>query len=546
MNSSFVSGDDKFENGIVYNSIWNGLDFNKGLFKESRWVNGVFNGGTFYNNRSFDGVTSSNTPFFNDERVKSYYKDGIVSATQSNNRYSWQNGEFNSEFINTLRMEKIAGSEFFESDWENGDFNSGKFYYSKFYNGNINGGLIGDIKVPITNTLVYNANINFTTVNNATIIASDNFSGTSSQIIWHDGIFNSGEFGSRDNNVAIWKNGTFNGGNFENLAIWENGRFNGGKFLSTFGWTMSDSTDQLDYTWQDGVFNGGEFGSANGASNSTWFTGEFNGGKFLGRVWNNGIFTNGDFIGSATYSAIRGVTSTQSNALFFTDSFTSSYYGLWRDGVVSDKKDEFIKDRPVLTAISRVKERKKELSASIINSLWINGTFSHSSGVVENSVWLNGVFEKGVFFKSSFNPYVFREGLTQSSFELSDSCSWENGELIDSDFYISKWKRGTFNTGDAYGMIWEDGVCKYMNAFNIFWEKGIWKNGNWYGSFINYNGTIEDDFYKQILLRGASWSGTQSMHVWNIFEDKDIVSDFSSASASNITTFFNPFVAEST
>jgi len=523
MNSSFIDGNDKFENGIVYNSIWNGLEFQRGVFKESRWVSGEFNSGLFYNNRSFDGVTSSITPIYNDERVKSYYKDGITSTTQSNNRYAWQNGDFN-------------GGEFFESDWENGEFNSGKFYYSKFYNGNINGGVVGDRTIPLTNTVIYNGVINFTTVENAALVANNNSSGVTSSIIWKDGIFNEGEFGSNESHIAIWENGDFNSGNFENMAIWKNGRFNGGKFLSSYGWTMSDSTNQLDYTWQNGEFNGGEFGSANGASNSTWFTGEFNGGKFVGRVWNNGIFTNGDFIGSATYSAVRGVTATQSNALFFTDSFTSSYYGLWRNGIVSDKKDEFIKDRQILTPIVRSKSRVKRVDATIVNSLWLGGTFSHSSGSIQNSVWLNGIFERGIFFNSSFNPYVKRDGSTQSYFELSDSCRWINGDLLDSDFYISKWEKGKFDTGDAYGMIWKDGVCNYMNAFNIFWEGGLWRNGNWYGSYMNYDGTIEDDFYKQILLRGVSWSGTQSMHLWNIFDDPTPAVDFSSASASVIST----------
>jgi transcriptional regulator with XRE-family HTH domain len=523
MNSYFIGGNDKFENGIVYNSIWNGLKFSRGLFKESRWVDGVFNDGLFYNNKSFNGITSSNTPLFSDERVKSYYKDGITSITQSNNRYSWQNGEFNN-------------GGFFKSDWENGEFNGGEFIYSKFYNGNINGGTIGDKNTPILDTVIHNGNINFTTVENALVFASDNSSGLTSSIIWRDGRFNGGEFKSIDDNIAIWENGQFNNGNFEDMAVWKNGKFNGGNFLSTRGWTMSNSLTQSDYTWQDGEFNGGEFGNASGASNSTWFTGEFNGGKFVGRVWNNGVFTNGDFIGSATYSAIRNVTATQSNALLFTDSFTSSYYGLWRDGVVSSEKDDFIRDRQTTTPNIRNKSRAESLNVSISNSLWLNGTFSHSSGSIRNSVWLNGVFERGTFFNSSFNPYVRRDGSTQSSFELSDSCKWINGDLSNSDFYISVWEKGKFDKGDAYGMIWKDGVCNYMNAFNIFWEGGLWRNGNWYGSYINYNGTVEDDFNKQILLRGVSWSGTQSMHLWNIFNDSSPVNDFSSASASKILT----------
>ena len=79
-----------------------------------------------------------------------------------------------------------------------------------------------------------------------------------------------------------------------------------------------------------------------------------------------------------------------------------------------------------------------------------------------------------------------RNGSSQPSFNFNDNtCYWENGDLENSDFYISRWKNGNFNLGTATGMIWENGVCKYMNAFNIFWEKGLWRNGNWYGSTNN-------------------------------------------------------------
>ena len=60
-----------------------------------------------------------------------------------------------------------------------------------------------------------------------------------------------------------------------------------------------------------------------------------------------------------------------------------------------------------------------------------------------------------------------------------------------------------------------------MNAFNVFWENGTWRNGNWYGSHfvLPGSGIISDDYTKQILFRGMSWSGTSSCHVWNIFTE---------------------------
>jgi len=495
INSNFIEGNDNFLNGIVFNSIWNGLVFNNGLFKKSRWVNGDFKGGLFYNNRSFNLLPSLQNQFIGDEIELSYYKDGV--ATQSNDRYSWQDGKFN-------------GGDFLESDWEDGEFSSGKFYYSNFHGGTISGGILGDLSISVNDTKILNANIDFTSVNNASLIASENYKGTQSSIIWKDGRFNSGIFGSEGDNTAIWENGIFNGGEFRSLAVWQNGIFNSGDFISTYGWTMSESNSITDYTWQNGEFNGGNFGNSSTSSNSTWYNGQFNGGKFKGRVWNDGVFVNGEFIGSATHSATGEVYATSSNALLFKNSFGDYYYGLWRDGFVTNKIDNLIN-----------KSITSKVNASIKDILWLSGTFSHSSGEFKNSVWLTGVFESGDFIESSFNPYVLRQGATPS-FELSDSTIWINGSLKDSDFYISKWKNGLFDGGSSWGMKWENGVCNYMNAFNIFWDSGLWKNGNWHGSYMDYLGSmssIETDFYKQVLKRGISFSATQSMHIWNLFDD---------------------------
>jgi energy-converting hydrogenase Eha subunit B len=43
------------------------------------------------------------------------------------------------------------------------------------------------------------------------------------------------------------------------------------------------------------------FGNATIGENSTWKYGNFNGGRFQGRVWENGLFSAGEFIGSATF-----------------------------------------------------------------------------------------------------------------------------------------------------------------------------------------------------------------------------------------------------
>jgi transcriptional regulator with XRE-family HTH domain len=541
LSSSFVIGSDFFTNGIVFKSIWNGITFSNGLIRESNWIGGVFEKGVFYNSRSFNASPNVNYQYYDVDRTNSYYKSGITTATISNNRYSWKNGVFN-------------GGEFYKSDWENGQLNSGKFYFSKFYNGVISGGVLGDKKISAESTQIYNGTINNTTVDNAFVYASDtSFSGLSnSNINWIDGVFNGGLFGTNNtqtaSNTATWNNGVFNGGEFISMAKWKNGIFNNGKFISALGWTLSNSLSQSDYTWENGVFNDGVFGLVSLGTNSTWYTGEFNGGEFTGRVWNDGIFSYGLFEGSATVSSTGGVSS--SNASNFISGFTQSYYGLWRNGVVSDKRSNFIKDKKFFTTPKRFNYREPDRKVSMSNVLWISGTFSHEKGDMVNSVWLNGRFEKGQFINSSFNPYVNRLGSTQSTFELSDSCYWKNGNLINSDFYISKWEYGNFKLGNAYGMIWKNGICEYMNAFNIFWENGIWKNGNWYGSYLSYNGKVDDDFSKQILYRGISWSGTQSHHIWNIFDDASLSSNnISSAPASqpqNVLSIAPPLSAPPT
>jgi hypothetical protein len=449
----------------------------------------------------------------------------VTSPTISNDRYSWENGTF------------IKG-DFYKSDWENGEFKNGKFYNSKWYNGTFSNGLIGDALTPYTETKFYNGTINYTIVNNSTIYAIDtSYLGLStSTITWKNGIFNSGIFGSDLNqytasHTATWENGVFTGGEFMTNGKWKNGIFNGGKFTSGFGWNYSPdfnsiSTVQSEYGWEDGEFNGGEFGVADTGTNSTWYTGEFNGGKFKGRVWNDGVFTSGEFLGSSTYSAVGGydlTSMTSSNSINFVDSYSQSFYGLWNNGYVTNVKDDFIKNKKIFTEIKRAVELKiPKKTTTFKNMLWFSGTFSHPNGEFNNSIWLDGVFNRGKFKTSSFNPYVKRSG--SLSFNLNDdlqtgdgTCVWNNGIFDNSDFYMSQWKNGNLLSGTAFGMVWRNGVSNYMNAYNIFWENGTWRNGNWYGSYYQFDGTVTNDFAKQILFRGMSWSGTASCHVWNVF-----------------------------
>jgi hypothetical protein len=418
-NSFFLNdGSDMWNSGIIQNSIWVNGTFSNGVIRDSRWINGIFLNGWFYNSRTFNGSATVSNPYYYSENINSYYKNGELP----NNRNSWQNGTF-------------VDGEFYKSDWEFGKFNNGRFYYSSFYDGYINNGVLGNDQVSTADTKIYNGTVSYAIVDNATLYAIDTSypKNVSQNIYWLGGNFNNGVFGSDITqgitHSATWYNGSFYGGQFISMAKWKNGTFYGGKFLSAYGWTQSNSTSQLDYGWENGIFNGGEFGNANGLTNSTWYTGEFDGGIFKGRVWNDGVFTYGELQGSGRSNPVSGLTC--SNANFFVDAFSYSYWGLWRNGLVTNTKDRFIKDRKFFTRQLRslVVERfnAPPKTAKIKNALWLSGTFSHTNGEMNNSVWLDGAFERGNFNNSSFNPYVERSQFNISPIVYSQELLYNGG-----------------------------------------------------------------------------------------------------------------------
>lgn len=483
-----------WENGISNNNIWMGSTFSNGVFNDGYWVNGVFQNGIFQNSKD-TSLSSLDFSFLQ------YYKN-------------WFNGTFND-------------GEFYNSVWLNGVFNNGKFYNSDWYGGIWNNGILGDKNLPTLNTSMsryLNLGVGATQTFWYNGIVENAQIGGDGIVYWLNGEFNNGVFtsyGTDTNKESIWYDGNFDGGNFTDLARWKNGNFNKGKFTSYYGWTNSGSTYSNDYSWEYGQFNGGQFGNGQYATNSTWFNGEFNGGIFQGRVWNNGIFQNGNFNGGSTYSSILQEES-------FVNSFTNSYYGLWRNGWVTNIKHRAITDREIGTSNLRFNQEDTQKFAILDNILWVNGIFDHQNGEISNSTWLNGKFKSGTFKNGSFNPYVRRNWFDQSfgtysTFNLSViNCLWENGNFDGGNFYISDWYNGNFLSGTMSGARWLNGTWYFGSAKNIYWDNGTWENGLWDGTPFDYNdldgnNRMTPGKNRDLLLRVSNIHENGKIHLINAF-----------------------------
>ena len=547
INLIFKNNNNTLNGGFVYNSFWFNGTFSNGIINESVWANGTFSNGLFisgnWNSGVFDNglFYSSNDDITGSGRIEGY--------SYQPEYYLWQDGIFNN-------------GDFYNSNWYDGTFSNGKFYKSLWYDGQFNNGILGDKNISNTSTQFIGGSWSNGVVENATV------GSTISNVNWYNGTFNNGVFISGATTSTIWSNGSFNGGNFTGYATWVNGNFNGGNFTSVYGFSLS-STYSTDFSWQGGKFNGGIFGNGTIGTNSTWYYGEFNDGVFQGKVWNSGVFYNGNFYGSGTHSI-------RNQEQLYYNSFTQSdsYYGLWLDGWVIDNKDLIIKDKKVYSILQRKIGEKRVLPrAQLTNILWAGGTFSHKGGTITNSMWTDGVFQNGTFQGGSFNPWLETDipvsgqytqgtifGSITATFSMmqgfnfnTQSCVWYNGTFDSGNFYYSDWYTGKFLNGTMSGAIWHDGVWQYGDAINTHWQGGSWKNGNWYGSNILVDGTINPGSSSNILdptgvfgyvgnlnslpnspnvikstpgnslknsniiFRTMQSAGTSSLHVWNTF-----------------------------
>lgn len=307
-------------NGIV----WKNGVFKSGVFGNNTttnyqaiWENGIFDGGEFTNTAIWLNGT------FNNGKFTSYHGCTANHPSDSESDYSWVNGVFNggvfgnadtvtnSTWFNGI----MRGGLFVGKLWRNGIFISGEFkgsgsmscigdidsaddfvdsFNNEYYGKWVNGIVTDVIDKYLKNVDFYDnkrshvhekrrdITKNKALIKNALWMGGifDHKNGEMENVVWLDGIFENGLFKNssfnpyvvRDNSniksfnlndeTCIWKNGTFDGGDFY-ISVWENGNF-----------IMGTAYGMI---WKNGI---------------CYYMNAFN------ICWDNGIWKNGNWNGS--------------------------------------------------------------------------------------------------------------------------------------------------------------------------------------------------------------------------------------------------------
>ncbi len=560
-NNGFFTDSMSYVNGAIVPFSWTLISPNLPNFVswmqsafEYGWENGNFNNGEMSGSVWFKGNKYDGN-IYNTKWIEGNHYDG----TFGDSRYDeTKNIMVSGHWLNGIVVNGMIGSNWYDKGliWENGEFNGGQFYSNSatasafgaknmsskgilnWYDTSLESGdILGLIVDDVDNLVGTNFNIGdeiFINKFSDDINTQYNTTATITNIIVNSGsvkrIVTNMPFGSTSKisimesgmitkNYSVWKNGNFNSGYFTgNSSFWLNGNFNGGIFKSDL-YTEDFSQDivasgsyppydekrhNFNYNWHNGNFNNGIF-------RSSWANGIWNNGVFEGKVWRDGLFINGEFLGSATASAT--LTQDTFNNIF--NDPIKKFTGLWLNGIVVDDIKKLQKEEKTKTDLIRRKDEVRiSNKVTFQNVMWKNGKVDHINSTFVNSMWLNGTWTNGTWQSGSFNPFVERPiglyhvysigsplsktdytsypgsngysnlsgSVSKFTFESSDTCIWKNGIWEDGDFSYSIWKSGLWKNGTMNGGIWENGTWWYGNANNIIWKNGLWRNGNWDGS----------------------------------------------------------------
>ena len=341
-----------FTQDVWYNGIWNGGDFvgkdwrdgifNNGHFSGSTWRTGLFNNGIFDGKSIWSGGTFGGGTINNSE-----WNGGVFNGG-SMNQCNWYDGICN-------------GGKMTNINWIKGTFNNGSFNTGTWYSGIVNNGYINNTywSGGTFNGGTFNSQNNVLSMSGGTLdLTNNNISkywragifngGTFSNSIWGGGTFNNGNF----QDGSLWSGGTFNYGNFTNSnwikgnffngtvtnsyfhdVIWHNGIWNSG----ALGILLNGVSPEV--TWDRGTFNNGIFGIKGSTNkNQTWYGGDFYKGTFnttFGQCYDDNLFTSfGGFSGGTFHNG------------YFNGVF---WKGIWVNGIFEGcNKTNIITNRDVV------------------------------------------------------------------------------------------------------------------------------------------------------------------------------------------------------
>lgn len=488
-NSAIVGGTDIWNDGIIYRSLLNDMVFERGIIKQSTWLNGTFNGGLFYMSRSYDATPIAGKEQYSQDRILSHYKGGATIGTGSNDRYSWRKGNFN-------------GGEFLKSDWEFGRFNGGLFYGSKWYDGIANGGIFGNESTATNDTVFYSGVVENTTVNNARFVADDTSRlGIKSNIVWRNGVFNGGVFGSAKNQIVT------SSGVAKETWPQQPTPMNYQFDVATKNITVTvDVQSTTAVTEVDAINLMVDFSASpvlmirnleirlvapNGKIIVVKDAGLGQGNVLVGTVFSTdkslSPFVDGGAPYKGRYAMSFGASSYLStkstDAADAADMLDVTDYakGVW--------KVEFYSTSLANVADSLVQAISATINASIElvpkaqyitvvenHAEWNNGTFNGGE-FVDYAVWKSGEFNDGKFTST----YGWTVSGIPNQVNPADKYSWQGGVFNGGEFGNSStganstWRTGEFNDGTFNGRLWNSGIFRY-GTFN---GSGKTASGGW-------------------------------------------------------------------
>lgn len=578
-----------FNGGEFYNSLWVKGTFNNGRFYFSDWTGGVWNNGTLgsKNLRVRDTTMAFYIPRFTFGATHTVWYNGLVenATIGGSGSIDWYGGRMISgEFTSYDRRPATSGFSYANyAIWHDGEFygssftnkawwKSGKFYSGKF---------LSDIGWTTSNFLTHSTNNqDYGWVDGYFYGGEFGNGSTQSNSIWYTGVMDGGVFQGR-----FWRDGVLVGGKFygsldssmdvyESMlaytnsfyGLWENGQVNNilnnvkTEIIYTTEETQSNpknfkfvakKVDMVGVLWKHGTFSH----EVSTFDSSVWLDGTFNNGNFINSHFNPFVDLNLVGLGIEGYKKIVYIKNLyvdiQQYVSLFANSSIQQVFQLIQNRVNQLNSDATIPFKlkifsttliPASTApidLTQVEyfdttpkiSSNSTLLLKIFDEELLNFLPDEYIAVRLNSVLsFQGIPPRPVFSRTgtSLYPNVNKPIDIPFSYNLSDTCVWNNGNFNGLEFNYSVWKDGNFNDGSINGAIWKKGTFNYGTANNILWEDGIWRNGNWNGSPFDYSNLEKSSIYwlvtdlkaKQLLNNIRNYTNIDKIHLSNVVVSK--------------------------